>query len=295
MDKEQLAIQRIRDASLMAQRANMGPLYVLNSGGKDSSVLVDLAIKGQVPIEIAHNHTTADAPETVYFVRREMARFEAMGLQCTINKPTYKGRPVSMWTLIPQKLMPPTPAVRYCCDILKEAHGAGRMCVTGVRWAESTKRANTRGIFEIQHRNIDKRIILNNDNDEKRREFETCAVKGKRVCNPIVDWTDEDVWDYIHSYKLPYNPLYDEGCKRVGCVGCPIAGKTRTWEFARWPAYERMYIAAFDRMIAARKSKGLSTDWQSGREVMHWWMADGVLLGQIEMEDILNAGETDFV
>lgn len=292
MDKEQLAIQRLRDASMMAQRANMGPLYVLNSGGKDSSVLVDLAIKAQVPIEIVHNHTTADAPETVYFVRRELARFEAMGLQCTVGKPTYKGKPVSMWTLIPQKLMPPTRIVRYCCSVLKEAHGAGRFCVTGVRWAESAKRKNTRGIFEVQCRDIGPKIILNNDNSEKRREFETCTLKGKRVCNPIVDWTDDDVWDYLRSYKLPYNPLYNEGCKRVGCVGCPMAGKSRTWEFARWPKYEQMYISAFDRMLEERARKGkMQGSWNmgtTGHDVFHWWMDDGVLPGQLEMEDLLD-------
>lgn len=287
MDREQLAISRLQDASRMARRANMGPLYVLDSGGKDSSVLVDLAIKAQVPIEIVHSHTTADAPETVYFVRRELARFEAMGLRCTVNMPFYKGKPISMWTLIPQKLMPPTRAVRYCCSVLKEAHGTGRFCVTGVRWAESMRRKNTRGIFEVQHRDVSKKIILNNDNDEKRREFETCTLKGKRVCNPIVDWTDDDVWNYLRSYKLPYNPLYDEGRKRVGCIGCPMAGKNRTWEFARWPKYEQLYIDAFDRMLnSGRRSEKPIDGWATGRDVFHWWMEDGVLPGQLEMEEM---------
>lgn len=39
---------------------------------------------------------------------------------------------------------------------------------------------------------------------------------------PIIDWTDKDVWDYIHKYSLPINPEYDYR-KRVGCIVCPKA------------------------------------------------------------------------
>ena len=79
MNKDAIAIARIKKASEIAQARGMGPLYVGYSGGKDSTVLADLAIRSGVPIEIAHSHTTIDAPETDYFVRREMARFEAIG------------------------------------------------------------------------------------------------------------------------------------------------------------------------------------------------------------------------
>lgn len=80
MNKDVIAIARIKRASEIAQARGMGPLYVGYSGGKDSTTLADLAIRAGVPIEIAHSHTTTiDAPETVYFVRREMARFEAIG------------------------------------------------------------------------------------------------------------------------------------------------------------------------------------------------------------------------
>lgn len=79
MNKDQTAIERIRLASRISQEKIMGPLYVGYSGGKDSTVLADLAIRAGVPIEIAHSHTTIDAPETVYFVRREMVRFSEIG------------------------------------------------------------------------------------------------------------------------------------------------------------------------------------------------------------------------
>lgn len=228
-----------------------------------------------------HNHTTADAPETVYFVRSEFNRLEEQGIKCNIIYPTYKDKRVSMWSLIPQKLIPPTRVARYCCKVFKEGNGAGRFIVTGVRWAESRNRENNRGIYEAG-----RGFILNNDNDEKRRMFETCTVKSARVCNPIVDWTDRDVFDYIQYQKIPINPLYKEGFMRVGCVGCPMAGEKRKIEFARWPKYKTLYISAFDRMLSERKHRGLKTEWENAQEVYNWWMNNGVLPGQMKFEDL---------
>lgn len=225
MDKEKVAIMRLQEASKMSLTIYQKPLIVTTSGGKDSSVCLELAQRSGIPFEVMHNHTTADAPETVYFVRNDLRRFEGKGITCILNYPVYKGKQTSMWGLIPQKLMPPTRLKRYCCDVLKEGSGKGRFIATGVRWAESAKRAANRGILEIPRKDKEKKIILNNDNDESRRWFESCALKAKRICNPIVDWSDDDVWDYIQSEHITVNPLYQNGFTRVGCIGCPMAGK----------------------------------------------------------------------
>lgn len=284
MDKEQQAMERIRTASEMSLRLFKKPLLLADSGGKDSAVICRLAENAGIPFEIVHSHTTADAPPTVYHVRDRAKMFEEKGIKYTISHPTYKGQRVSMWSLIPIKKMPPTRIVRYCCDILKEQAGRGRFLVTGVRWSESTSRKNNRGVLEVQHKSKERRLTLANDNDESRRLFETCQMKGKRVCNPIVDWPDQDIWDYLTDQKVQINPLYYEGCTRVGCVGCPIAGKARYHEFSMFPKYQGLYISAFDRMIKVRNDEGLQTEWQTGTDVFHWWMEDGVLPGQIEME-----------
>ena len=99
-------------------------------------------------------------------------------------------------------------------------------------------------------------MVLNNDNDDRRRLFENCRLQAKRVCNPIIEWTDADVWDYIESERLTLNPLYQCGFSRVGCIGCPMAGKQRYREFAMFPAYERAYRRAFEAMMIARKRMG---------------------------------------
>ena len=164
---------------------------------KDSSVCVELAERAGIPFEVMHNHTTADAPETVYFVRGELRRLELKGIKCVANYPVYKGARTSMWQLIPQKLMPPTRIVRYCCSVLRERGGTGRFITTGVRWEESPNRRENRGIYEAG-----RKVVLNNDNDDRRRLFENCRLQAKRVCNPIIEWTDADVWDYIESEHL---------------------------------------------------------------------------------------------
>lgn len=287
-DLEHVAIQRLQAASEMSLSAYGQPLIVTTSGGKDSSVCVELAQRAGIPFEVMHNHTTADAPETVYFVRREFKRLEEKGIRCILNKPTYKGQRVSMWNLIPQKLMPPTRCVRYCCSVLKETGGAGRFICTGVRWAESTARKNNRGIYENMPSDRKKKIILNNDNDDRRQLFENCRLKAKRVVNPIIDWQSSDVWDFLNDAKVPVNPLYAEGQCRVGCVGCPMAGKKgREAEFARWPKYKNLYLLAFSNMLKERIRRGkMEGSWRMGttaQDVFNWWMEYDILPGQMDL------------
>lgn len=288
-DLEQTAIERLKAASDMSLRLFEQPLVITYSGGKDSDVMLHLAEKSGIPFEVLHSLTTADAPETVRHVYDTFRRLEEKGVKCTVDKHVQPdGSRVTMWNLIPRKLMPPTRLVRYCCAELKEGGGKGRFIATGVRWAESVARKKNRGALEVLHSNRKKSLILANDNDEDRRLFETCQMKGKRVVNPIIDWQDDDVLDYADVEKIPMNPLYCEGFHRVGCVGCPMAAARYT-EFARYPRIKAAYIRAFDRMLEERRKRGRPCQWQSGVDVFHWWMEDGVLPGQ----EVLDGFEED--
>ena len=128
--------------------------------------------------------------------------------------------------------------------------------------------------------------MLRNDNDDKRRLFESCQIKGTRVVNPIVDWSSKDVWEFIQDAKVPMNPLYQEGKCRVGCIGCPLATrKSREADFRRFPTYKQAYMRAFERMIEAREESGLPVEWKTGQDVFNWWMEYDVLPGQMEFTD----------
>ena len=139
--------------------------------------------------------------------------------------------------------------------------------------------------MEALHKDKSKRLTLMNDNDESRMMMENCQLKGTRTINPIIDWTESDVLDYASAEKICMNPLYECGWTRVGCIGCLLAKKaTRYAEFARYPKIKAAYVRAFDRMLAERQTRGMPCDWQTGEDVMHWWMEDGVLPGQMVLE-----------
>ena len=285
-DLEQAAIERLRTASEISLRSYGTPLVITYSGGKDSDVLLHLAEASGIPFEVLHSLTTADAPETVWHVRDTLRRLEGKGIKCTVDKHVKPdGSRVTMWNLIPRKTLPPTRLMRYCCAELKEGGGKGRFIATGVRWAESTAR-KSRGKFEVlaSTGKKDNRNFVG-DNDEDRRQFETCTMKGQRVVNPIIDWKDADVLDYASTEKITMNPLYCEGFRRVGCIGCPMASKSRVAEFKRYPKYKKAYIRAFDRMLERRIAMGKEARlWRTGVDVFHWWMEDGILPGQSVLE-----------
>lgn len=112
-DLEQTAMERLRLASQMSLKLYKQPLLLTDSGGKDSAVICKLAENAGIPFEIVHSHTTADAPETVYHVRKRAKEYEAKGVEYTIRLPTYQGKRTSMWDLIPKKLIPPMRVARY--------------------------------------------------------------------------------------------------------------------------------------------------------------------------------------
>ncbi len=269
------------------------PYYLCYSGGKDSDCIRILAQLAGVKSEIHHNLTTADAPETVQYIKTVP--------HVVIDYPKY-----SIWQLIVKKMIPPTRTVRYCCSELKERGGQGRLKITGVRWAESNKRKESSGRVTIigkpkamqkeaeshgmQFRvNRQGGLILNDDNDESRRFVEYCYRTVSTMVNPIVDWEDADVWEFLHHYGCQSNPLYQCGDKRIGCVGCPVSGyKGMKRDFQRYPIYRANYVKAFDRMLLERKRKGKGNEsWKTGEDVMRWWVGDDP--AQITFEDYMES------
>ena len=228
-DKTAIAIQRLKDFEPPEG------YYVAFSGGKESVVILDLVKKSKVRYDAHYNITGIDPPELYYFIRDNFPEVQRHRPEKTI------------WRLIVERRMPPTRKVRYCCQELKERGGAGRRVVTGIRWAESTRRG-------------------------KRTMVEACFKdKSKIYVHPIIDWSETDVWDYIRMNKLPYCHLYDEGFKRLGCIMCPMNGNRAT-EVNRWPRYYQKYLMAFDACLAKRRVDGLKTTWETGHEMMEWWL-----------------------
>lgn len=282
IDKVDTALARLRQAAELSEFYYQRPLTLAYSGGKDSEVCLELAKKAGVPFRVIHNLTTADAPETVRHVRKKFHPLELAGVACEIVRPRYKGQPVSMWSLIPQKLMPPTRMARYCCEILKEGSTPHQLVIIGVRSGESVKRQSA-GVAETVCKKQNRKIFDFDNEDE--RIIAPCQMKAEIRIHPIVDWTNADVWSFLRDSKTLVNPVYSMGCHRCGCVGCPLAGKARYHEFRVWPAYEHLYRSAFARMLEARRAAGKedSRHWRTADELFRWWMEDENLEGQLDL------------
>lgn len=280
--------------------------YLAFSGGKDSVTCKALLDMAGCKYDATYRVTSVDPPELVRFIKekhpdviREVPRYA-------------DGKPITMWNLIPRKLMPPTRIGRYCCQSLKESGGDGRMTVTGVRWAESVNRRRNQGIVTVIGRSksvilqsddferTDKGgVVLTNDNEDSRRVVEQCYKRHKTTLNPIIDWSDTDVWTFIRANGIPYCKLYDEGFTRLGCIGCPMAGtRTRERDFTRWPKYKTAYLLAFEKMLEKRrerhekdptrpvwKSNGQDVQNATPEDVFNWWMEYDVLAGQMSFDD----------
>ena len=105
---------------------------------------------------------------------------------------------------------------RECCTIrkvepLKRALSGLRAWVTGLRREQSVTRSD----------------LLKVDLDPSNYFI--------HKINPLLDWSDSDVWTYIRDHRVPYNTLFDQGFKSVGCAPCTRAVKiTDEGRIGRW-------------------------------------------------------------
>ena len=263
VNKVENAIKRIQLANLSEE-----PLYVCYSGGKDSKVIRHLMGMSGVPHELHYSLTTVDIPSVVREIMDDK--------EVIVEKARYAdGTQKTMWNLIVKKHMPPTRICRYCCAELKEQGGQGRIKVTGVRAAESVRRAKQAGTAKILDNKGSGIIIHNMDNDESRRMIEQCYRTKATIINPIIDWTDDDIWEFSKVENIKQNPLYIQcggNKKRLGCILCPMARlEERLNDLKEYPKIAECYVKAFDKMLDNMpENKGVT--WKNGQEVMDWWL-----------------------
>lgn len=225
---------KVTDAiNLLRQYEPPEGYYVCFSGGKDSVVVLDLVKRAGVKFTAYHNITTVEPPEVMKFI-------------AVHHKDVVPIHPkTSMYGLIVKNGIPPLRQMRYCCRILKENVGKDFFKVTGVRAEESPRRA-------------------------KRPQIEL----GKdRFLHVIHKWTADDIWEYIHSFNVPYCSLYDEGFNRVGCVLCPFHSIKQTkQEYDRYPQIVRYYRTACITAYKNNPKLHNSPNFHDGESLFNWWI-----------------------
>lgn len=263
------AINRVIESYKFSQHLGLGKLWVGFSGGKDSVCVYGVCKLASEKLkmdlldmcEFHYNVTGIDHPELVYFMKREF--------QFVIRDMYTK----TIWKLMIDKMFYPTRLMRFCCAELKEKGGNGRYCLMGVRRAESRNRS-TRGEYESIGNTRAEGKVFDIDNTEDRREMEHCIPKNKYICNPIIDWSDDMVWEFIDKQDIPYCKLYDEGWKRLGCLFCPMATKSEKERMIKeYPKIKSQFVRTFDKVIILRKAKGLTCTWKDGEEMFKQWLS----------------------
>lgn len=205
-----------------------GDIELSYSGGKDSDVILELAKMAGIKVRVIYKNTTIDPSGTIKHCKEVGAE---------IVNPR-----ITFLQLIRKKGYPSRFA-RFCCSKLKE-YKIYDIAIQGIRKSESKKRK------------------------EIYREPEICRVYGKRKKNPvqvflpILDWTDEDVEEFIKERNIKCHPIYYRGGQfdvkqRLGCIGCPLAsGRKRIKEFKQYPKMVRLWVKNAQVYYDSKKNDG---------------------------------------
>lgn len=189
-----------QSVSLIQKAVGDKVVEVAYSGGKDSDVILELTKMACVKYRAIYRNTTIDPVGTVKHCKEN---------GCEIVRPK---NGITFFKLVEQ-IGFPNRHKRFCCKHLKE-YKILDMAIIGVRKSESRKRA------------------------ERYKEPIECRFYGSKkkhvqAIYPILDWSDDNVVEFIKERGIKCHPLYyDERGnfhveRRLGCVGCPLMSKNK--------------------------------------------------------------------
>ena len=232
--------------------------YLAFSGGKDSQALFHIAELAGVAFKGHFSPTTVDPPQLMRFIRRQYPEI------------VWGGVDKSMYQVAREMGMVPTMKLRWCCAKFKESAGAGKVTLTGVRHAESIKRAKRKDVevsghkfagtidefFEWSAEKVAKKVKnLNQDEFSRDKSQEVRCINGKDsiIINPIIDWTDADVWDFLNKVvEVQHCELYDPPFNRhrIGCILCPMSSyQTKLRDIELYPYAKKEWLKVFEYFI----------------------------------------------
>lgn len=228
------AVREIR--TFLEEKNGRGlPVTVSFSGGKDSLAAYGLASQAADRIELMYIDTGLEFPETVEYVRAFAGKHG--------NRLHVASGGDGFWENV-DAFGPPAKDFRWCCkvcklgpitDMIDRDFPEGTVTVEGNRWLESYARS---GIGFVT-----------------RNPF----VPNQINLNPIRSWTAAEVWLYILSHNLDYNPLYDRDFERIGCYLCPSCLSSEWRNTGR--IHPELYTRWEDHLHEYARSRGLPDEY----------------------------------
>ena len=187
-------------ATLARIAADFTPAVFASSLAAEDMVLTDMILRGALPIRIFTLETGRLHAETLGVIEQIRATY-------AYEVAAFRPQPAAVEAYVAQNglnaFYDSVDMRKECCRIrkiepLERALSGNKAWITGQRRAQSTTRAG----LDVQE----------DDTARKMTKF-----------NPLADWSEEDVWAYIHAHKVPYNPLHDRGYPSIGCEPCTRA------------------------------------------------------------------------
>ncbi len=180
-------------------------IIVSFSGGKDSTVTSDLAIKAMSNPSLVHifGDTTLEFPATIEYAKRFRRNHPQTIFQIARNDD-------QDFYDVCEDIGPPARMMRWCCSMFKTGpisriinsiyRNQQVLTFYGIRKSESASRSKYNRIED---------------------DAEFVKIQQQTVASPIFFWKDIDIWLYILSENIDFNDAYRFGYDRVGCWCCP--------------------------------------------------------------------------
>jgi phosphoadenosine phosphosulfate reductase len=193
---------RVRDTLATLERVaeEFSPAVFASSLAAEDMVLTDLILKAGLPIGIFSLETGRLHKETLGMVERVQERY---GYEIALYRPVQAAVDAYVEKKGLNAFYDSIELRKECCHIRKveplgRALSGKKAWITGQRRAQSA----TRSDLSVQ-------------------EYD--GSHGLEKFNPLADWSEQEVWDYIRGNDVPYNPLHDQGYPSIGCEPCTRA------------------------------------------------------------------------
>lgn len=238
-----------------------GKAFVAFSGGKDSSVLLDLCRIIQPNIKAVFFNTGMEFPDIVRHIRE----LKENGYNIEMIRP--KQRPHEIWEQYGFPLVSKEQAhklwymknapgsktaqagysknslhnVSECWRFLvEEKFDCNNKCCDILKKGPSHQYQKETGLFPIIGTMASESLL-------RREQYILrggCnSFEGKKIFStPLSIWTDDDIWEYINDRKLKIAEIYYKGVRRTGCVCCGFGAHLEKGRFdALYRLYPKMY------------------------------------------------------